>query len=194
VLSSTVPLWVALVGPGATILVTAITLWFTNHREAQRQEHERRLKDAELGARRADRLRDERIAAYRKLLAATVHAPTEHEHVEQISQAYAEVELLAGSPELARAATGVWTKYGRMQSEGKKWDKELKELDRERIDEQRRTWVAALNEATDYRDTFLNLARQELGVAGADVSASEELPTPTPPDAAGGLESDSKGP
>jgi hypothetical protein len=61
------------------------TIYFTNLRESYRQdqerllaekrhEEERRLKEAELKAAQAARLRDERIAAYRKLLAATATA------------------------------------------------------------------------------------------------------------------------
>ena len=52
------------------------TIYFTNSRERglarDRQEHERLLKDAELEAAHAARLRDERIAAYRKLLVAAM--------------------------------------------------------------------------------------------------------------------------
>jgi len=51
-----------------------LTLRSNNRREGDRQKHERLLKDAELKAQKESRLRDERIAAYRKLLAATTNA------------------------------------------------------------------------------------------------------------------------
>lgn len=126
-------------------------------------KHDRELKDSELEAAKESRLRDERIASYRKLLAATVHAPTEREHSEQISLAYAEVELVAGSANLARAAKGVWTRYGRVESLGR-------ELKRDPSEEKQREWSKALAAAMDYRESFLDLAKKELGIDWSEVA------------------------
>jgi hypothetical protein len=157
--SSTVPLWVALVGPAAAILVTAITLWFTNRREAQRQGHELRLKEKELEAGHAARLRDERITAYRKLLAATTTAHTERESVAALSEAYAEISLLAGSKELDRAAARVWVEYGKTQKVASK-----KSEDWGPDEDPAADFAQALTRAGEAKNNFLFLARKELQV------------------------------
>ncbi len=66
-------------------------------------------------AERTALLREERISAYRELLAATTTAHTKRESVAALSAAYAEVSLLAGSEELERAAAAVWIEYGKTQ-------------------------------------------------------------------------------
>ncbi len=108
--------------PIAGALIALIGVIYSIRRNGRSDEaridHERENKERELEAAKQSRLRDERIASYRKLLAATVHAPTEREHMKQISLAYAEVELVAGSADLAHAAKGIWTRYGRVERLG----------------------------------------------------------------------------
>jgi hypothetical protein len=93
------------------------TIFFTSRRERglarDRQEHERLLKEAELEAAQAARLRDERIAAYRKLLVATTTSPVDitREEVFTILEACQEISLLYDSDKLNEAASKVWTTY-----------------------------------------------------------------------------------
>jgi len=76
--------------------------------------HERLRKAAEIKAAQAARLREERIAAYRKLLAAATatiqgyNEATLAEFHRSLWEAYNEVELLAGRDKLKKAARSVW--------------------------------------------------------------------------------------
>jgi hypothetical protein len=105
------PILGAVLAIGGVIL----TIIYTNKRERDRQQHERLLKDAELEAQKESRLRDERIAAYRRFLAATTNAHANREGVAAIAAAYSEVSLLASTDEIARVAYGVWVTYDRAQ-------------------------------------------------------------------------------
>jgi hypothetical protein len=136
---------------GALLAVVGVvaTIIFTNRRERDRQEHERLLKGAELEAARVARLRDERIAAYRKLLTASTTAHVEREGVQALYEAYEEITLLAGSPELERAAARVWTAYGQTQKEAGRASE---------------AFSPALDEARIAREAFLKQAREELGI------------------------------
>jgi len=58
--SSTAALWVA----AASLLATAITLFFTNRREAKLQEYEQERQEREIEERRWATLREERLRAY----------------------------------------------------------------------------------------------------------------------------------
>jgi hypothetical protein len=147
------PLLAALVAVGGVVA----TIKYTNQRERDRQEHERELKGKELAAERQSRLRDERIAAYRRLLAATTTAHTEREAVEELAEAQAEISLLAGSPELAHVAEKVWVRYGETQRTA---DKSKKDPTKTPPGD----FAQALNKARLAREEFLGLARKELGV------------------------------
>jgi len=149
-----------LLSPFIAISGVLATIFFTNRRERDRQyqerllardrqEHERLLKEVELEAARATRLRDERIAAYRKLLAASTTAHVEREGIQALYEAYQEITLLAGSPELERAAARVWTAYGQTQKEAGKASPDFS---------------PALDDARIAREAFLKLAREELGI------------------------------
>ncbi len=127
------------------------TIKYTNQRERDRQEHERKLKDKELAAERQSRLRDEQITAYRRLLAATTTAHTEYEAVENLASAQAEISLLAGSRELAGAANAVWVRYAATQEAARK-------------SASAGDFAKALDKARLAREEFLRLARKELGV------------------------------
>jgi hypothetical protein len=84
---------------GAVLAIGGViaSIIYANQRERDRQRHERLLKDAELEAQKEARFRDERIAAYRKPLAATTTAHVEQEGVDAISAAYAEISMLAST-------------------------------------------------------------------------------------------------
>lgn len=103
------PLLAALVAVGGVLA----TIRYTNRREHDRLEHERAL-----------RLRDERIGAYCRLIAATTTAHTEREGVEALAAASAEITLLAGSTELEEAAAKVWVRYGKTQETARKMSKD----------------------------------------------------------------------
>lgn len=154
---------------GALIALIGVifSLRQNGRREDARMKNERENKEMELEAAHESRLRDERIASYRKLLAATVHAPTERKHSKQIALAYAEVELIAGSADMAHAAKGVWTRYGRVQNLGQR-------LGRDPSEEKQREWSKALTAAMDYRDSFLDLAKKELGIDWSEATEEEE--------------------
>lgn len=139
----------------ATIFAVLLTIKYTNQRERDRQEHERRMKDKELASQERSRLRDERIAAYRKLIAATATAHTEREAVEELATAQAEISLLAGSPELEEAAKKVWLRYGATQRTA---HKTMKDPDNTAAD-----FAQILGKAEASREEFLELARKELG-------------------------------
>lgn len=130
------PLLAAFVAVGGVVA----TIRYTNQRERHRLEHERDL-----------RLRDERIGAYRRLLAATTTAHTQSEGVEALAAASAEITLLAGSTELEEAAAKVWVRYGHTQEAA-------------RTNASAGDFAKALDRARVAREEFRKLARKELGV------------------------------
>jgi hypothetical protein len=151
------PILGAVLAIGGVIL----TIIYTNKRERDRQQHERLLKDAELEAQKESRLRDERIAAYRRFLAATTNAHANREGVAAIAAAYSEVSLLASTDEIARVAYGVWVTYDRAQRIF------AKSRDRESATKDPTSLVAQYrHRAEEERVRFLMLAQAELGLEG----------------------------
>jgi hypothetical protein len=126
------------------------TLWFTNRWQQQRLEHER-----------AVRMRDERIAVYRKMLTASTTAHTDRDAVDELSAAYVEISLLASTDALDQAAAKVRDTYARTQR------LYAKAAHKERV---RRTpdslYAQDRKRAEAARDRFLALAREELGIEG----------------------------
>ena len=122
------------------------TIMYTNWRERDRMEHERSM-----------RLRDERIGAYRRLLAATTTAHTEREAVDALAAAQEEISLLAGSPKLTRAASAVWVRYGATQRTADKTRENP-------VNTTAADFARALDKARVAKEEFLELARKELGV------------------------------
>jgi hypothetical protein len=171
------PILGALLAVGGVLL----TLRSNNRRERDRQKHERLLKDAELEAQKESRLRDERIAAYRKLLAATTNAHIDREGVAALGTAYAEVSLLASTDEIDRAAAEVWVRYGETQ---RKSYRETQDTEAPSSD-----FVQPLRRAEAARDRFLALAQKELGIEGRTAgyrdlegsSSADALPDPKTP-------------
>jgi hypothetical protein len=167
----------ALIAVGGVLL----TIRYTNQRELDRQDHERRLKDAELEANKDQRFRDERIAAYRKLLAATATAHHDIEAVAALAAAYAEISMLASTDAIDRAADKVWVAYGRAQEASEKLQRDPETPTSE--------YAQALNEASTARDEFLVLAHEELGAKGRTAGfhdlegddAGDALPDSEPP-------------
>jgi hypothetical protein len=171
------PILGAVLAIGGVIL----TIIYTNKRERDRQQHERLLKDAELEAQKESRLRDERIAAYRRFLAATTNAHANREGVAAIAAAYSEVSLLASTDEIARVAYGVWVTYDRAQRIF------AKSRDRERATKNPTSLVAQYrHRAEEERVRFLMLAQAELGLEGRStgyrdaewMTPDEALPEP----------------
>ncbi len=147
------PLLAALVAVGGVIA----TIRYTNRRERDRQDHERRIKDKELSAEREARIRDERIEAYRCLLAATASAHVDEEAMNALAAAIAEISLLGESPALVRAAFKVWVRYGATE-------KAAREARQGPATGPVQGLTKALTEAAEAREEFLKLARKELGV------------------------------
>jgi hypothetical protein len=159
-----------LLSPFIAVSGVLATIYWANRRESyrqdqerllarDRQEHERLLKEAELEAARADRLRDERIAAYQKLLTASTKAHTDREAVAELSAAYVLISLLGGTDEIDRAAAEVWVRYGNTQRIA-----DLMNRDPEQASAG--DFSQALGRAEAARDRFLALAWEELGVEG----------------------------
>jgi hypothetical protein len=101
VLAPVSPLLAALIAIGGVIGTIIFTNRWERDRQEQerllaqdRQEHERLLKQTELDSAHSTRLRDERIAAYRRLLAATTTAQTRERR--GTLRGVPEISLLAG--------------------------------------------------------------------------------------------------
>jgi hypothetical protein len=137
-----------LVGLSASV-VAVVAIVAAELRDRRRIKHERE-----------SRLRDERIGAYRKLLVATSTAHVDREGVEALSQAYAEISLLASTDELDRAAARVWTSYGNTQKIAAK-----SQNPRNPPRAETSLFVQHLRRAEAARDQFLKLAREDLQVA-----------------------------
>jgi hypothetical protein len=168
--SNEIPLWVAVViglGP-SVVAVVALAVGELRHRSSLQHEKE-------------SRLRDERIAVYRRLLTATTTAHTDRESVDDIGTASAEISLIASTDEIERAAREVWVSYWRTQKASAR--------EREDPEVSSSAYSQALSRATDARDRFLALAREELGVKGRSAgyldlegsSPGEKLPGPEKP-------------
>ena len=166
-MGSKVPLWVALLLALLPSLVAIAAIVAAEIRDRRRIGHERE-----------SRLRDERIGAYRKLLSATTTAHTDRKGVNALSEARAEISLLAGTEELDRAAARVWTSYGNTQKIAAK--------SRNPQNASSSLFSAYLGRAEAAKEQFLELAREELGVEGRsagfrDLEGStpgEDLPGP----------------
>ena len=145
--STNIPLWVAVViGLGPSV-VAVVAIVAADWRDRRRLKHEREM-----------RLRDERIAAYRKLLAATPTAANDREGAAALAAAYAEISLLASTDEMNEVAREVWLGYAltqRISEEAKKEGKERGE-----------DYLRASARAHHAKDRFLALAHAELGVEG----------------------------
>jgi hypothetical protein len=146
--SSAVPLWVAVLLSLIPSVVAVVAIVTAEVRDRRRLAHEKE-----------SRLRDERIAAYRKLLAATSTAHVEREGIEALAESYAEITLLAGTDELERAAAKVLTAYAETQSIA---DKKVE--DWEPDEDHAANFAQALDKARIAREAFLKLARQELRI------------------------------
>lgn len=151
----------AIVGSVVTASALLVSQWLTaratDRREANRLEQERQIKESELDAARAARLRDERIVAYRKLLAATASAHADRDAVEALSQASTEISLLAESPELVRAAQKIWVHFGATQKTRDETSEKPQEVSAG-------DFTYALDRAMNARKEFLERARKELQV------------------------------
>jgi len=126
-------------------------------RDRRRIEHERE-----------EKLRAERIGAYRKLLAATTTAHVEREGVAALSEAYAEIRLLATTEEIERSAGRVWTNYGNTQKVSKGSGANQQHGDS--------PFSGYLRRAEESRDRFVELAREELQVSRKETREEAQRP------------------
>src|SRR5215213_1415693 len=133
--ASTVPLW--LIAAPSVVAVVAIVA--AELRDRRRLTHEKEM-----------RLRDERIAAYRKLLAATTTAHVERSGVDALTAAHAEIALLASTDEIDGAAAEVKLAYWQKQ---KRSYRETQDLDAPASES-----AQALRKAEAARNRFLTLA------------------------------------
>ncbi len=158
-MGSTVPVWVAVLLPLAPSLVAIAAIAAAEIRDRRRIEQEKN-----------SRLRDERIEAYRKLLAATTTAHVDREGVAALSEAYAEISLLAGTKEIDRAAARVWTSYANTQKIAAKSQNPQNASSSS-------FFASYLRRAEAAREHFLELAREELQVEPSQGSTpGEALP------------------
>jgi uncharacterized coiled-coil DUF342 family protein len=145
-MSKEIPLWVAVViGLGPSV-VAVVALVAAELRDWRSKKHERAM-----------RLRDEGIAAYKKMLTATVTAHTDRDAVDEAESAYVEISLLASTDELDRAAAAVPVRYLKAQRSSYRETQDL---------EASSGFGPAVAKAREARDKFLKLAREELGIEG----------------------------
>jgi hypothetical protein len=141
-----IPLWVAVViGLGPSV-VAVFAIADTNIRDRRRLAHERETW-----------LKDKRIEAYRKMLAATTKAHTERDAVDELFASYVEISLIASTDEIDRAADEVLVRYFQTQKASYRQTQDP---------EASSGYAPALNKATAARDRFLALTRKELGIKG----------------------------
>jgi hypothetical protein len=161
--SNEIPLGVTVVLSLIPSVVAVVALVTAELRDRRRIEHERE-----------ERLRDERIAAYRKFLAATTNAHANREGVAAIAAAYSEVSLLASTDEIAITAYDVWVLYDRAQRIfAKSRDSESASKDPTSLVGQYR------HKAEEERVRFLMLAQADLGLEGRSTGyVDAELMTP----------------
>jgi heme exporter protein D len=168
--SNDVPLWFAVVLTLIPSVVAVAAIVAADLMDRRRLKHEREM-----------RLRDERIAAYRRFLAATANAHGNREGVAAMAAAHSEVSLLASTDEIARVAYGVWVTYDRAQRIF------AKSRDRESATKDPTSLVAQYrHRAEEERVRFLMLAQAELGLEGWStgyrdaewMSPDEALPWP----------------
>ena len=147
------PLLGALIAVGGVV----ITVVSNNRRERERLKNEKE-----------NRLRDERIGAYRKLLATTATAHRDNDAVRAIAGTYWEISLLTESDGLADAAAEVrkeYAKTARIARQLLKNEKASSVTDSEK----RAEYEQAATKAQAATARFLELAREELGVEGRSV-------------------------
>jgi len=151
-------------------VVAVVAIVAAELRDRRRLTHEKEM-----------RLRDERIAAYRKLLAATTTAHVERSGVDALTAAHAEIALLASTDEIDGAAAEVKLAYWQKQ---KRSYRETQDLDAPASES-----AQALRKAEAARNRFLTLAWEELGIEGRSLGyrdlegddPGEELPEPQEP-------------
>ena len=149
-------MWTAVVGVLGVVLGTAITQIFTERREnnkaqqdrkaqSQREAHERRLQEQQREHERVQWLLAERRRAYAQLasLSATVSKSKPYE-LKDLAEAHSEIELLSDSGAVVASA---WDLYG-AQFQARKKARELAEAGR----------------IPEEEEEYLKRARHELGL------------------------------
>jgi hypothetical protein len=169
--SSTVPLWIAVLLSLIPSVVAVVAIVAAEFRDRRRLKHEREMQ-----------LNEARREAYANLSKLTKGMNIENtEAVPEVREAHAQVEILGGNPELLDVAdtlvrmwTGAWQSARRAHEEGASpWDAPgYKNLE---------------NLLPGLRAAFLDRTREELGVKGRSAGA-RELEASPPDDALPGPE------
>jgi len=146
--ASTVPLWL-IAAPSVVAVVAIIAAEVRDYRRIKNEKE--------------TWLRDKRIEAYRKMLAATTQANTERDAVDELFAAYVEISLIASTDDIDRAADEVLILYFQTQEASDK-------IQRAPETTPASEYAQALNKATTARDRFLSLTRKELGIKGRTAS------------------------
>ena len=141
-MSTEIPLGAAVaIGLGPSV-VAVVALIVGELRHRRQLKHERK-----------SWLRDKRIEAYRKLLAATTQAHTERDALDELFAAYVEISLIASTDEIDRAADELLVRYAQTQRSSYRETQET---------EASSGFSPALYEAHKARDRFLALTHKEL--------------------------------
>jgi hypothetical protein len=123
----------AVIPAAVTLLAVALTLFFTNRREAKRLEHERELQREQGEEQRFTKLREERLKAYADLnrmtavfnpYVDTADLQEGFSRLENLKKAYSQIELLTDDERVLDAAADLFevavktlTIVGREQSQ-----------------------------------------------------------------------------
>ena len=134
-----------MIGLGPSV-VAVFAIVDTNIRDRRRLTHERETW-----------LKDKRIEAYRKMLAATTQAHTERDAVDELFASYVEISLIASTDEIDRAADEILARYAETQRHSYHETQDA---------EASSGFSPALLEAHKARDRFLALTREEIGIKG----------------------------
>lgn len=163
-------MWTAVIGVLGVLLGTAITQIFTERREnnkaqqdrkvqSQREAHERRLQEQQREHERGQWLLAERRRAYAHLasLSATVNKNEPYE-LKDLAEACSEIELLSDSGAVVASARDL---YG-AQFRARKKAREMAEAGR--VPEEEEEFLRLYRDKDIHRDNFIENARYELGL------------------------------
>jgi len=147
----------ALAAPVAALLSTVITLFFTNRREAKRQEYEQERQEREIEERRWATLRDERLRAYSTFARLTKMVDAKNPSPETaLGEAHSEIEMLTDNAELILAATIL------LQEWGEAWESAQRVIEEgEESPYSTAEFINFRNRLDSRRTVFMRLAKDE---------------------------------
>ncbi len=153
-LPTTVVVLLGLASPVVAVVAIVVGLL----RELSRQEHERKLKHAELEEQRITKLREERLKAYATFARLTkIVDARDPSPGPALAEAHSEIEMLSDNPELPTAAAVLMSTWGAA------WEYTREELERGVMDPYGTAEFKTLRDRLDgLRTTFIRLARDEV--------------------------------